>query len=201
MSPTLSVWRRRKLGSCVDDWNHERRGSVTDPLYSIDGREGKTKSLFAAKWCCLQWITFCYRNCVVRRESVFTVENQCLLPKLCCLQWISVCCRNCLVCTELVFTVESCWLQRISFRCRNRVIRSESVFAVEIVLSTTNQCLLPRLCCLQRIHVRFQNCVANSESMFVAETVLSATNQRSLPKLCCLHQIRFHCRIVLSATN
>jgi len=41
MSPTLSVWRRRKLRSYVDDWNHERKGSVTDLLYSKDGREGK----------------------------------------------------------------------------------------------------------------------------------------------------------------
>jgi hypothetical protein len=43
MSPVFSVWRRRKLGSYVDDWNHERRGSVTDSLYSRDGRDGKTE--------------------------------------------------------------------------------------------------------------------------------------------------------------
>jgi len=41
ISPALSVWRRRKLRSYVDDWNHERRGSVTDPLYNRDGKEGK----------------------------------------------------------------------------------------------------------------------------------------------------------------
>jgi len=43
MSHTLTVWRRRELGSYVDDWNHKRRGSVTDPLYNRDGREGKTE--------------------------------------------------------------------------------------------------------------------------------------------------------------
>jgi hypothetical protein len=43
MSHALSVWRRRELGSYVDDWNHEKKGSVTDPLYNRDGREGKTK--------------------------------------------------------------------------------------------------------------------------------------------------------------
>jgi len=43
MSHTLTIWRRRELGSYVDDWNHERRGSVTDPLYNKDGREGKTE--------------------------------------------------------------------------------------------------------------------------------------------------------------
>jgi len=43
MSHALSVWKRRELGSYVDDWNHERRGSVTDLLYNRDGREGKTE--------------------------------------------------------------------------------------------------------------------------------------------------------------
>ena len=41
MSHTLSVWRTRELESYVDGWNHERRGSVTDPVYNKDGREGK----------------------------------------------------------------------------------------------------------------------------------------------------------------
>jgi hypothetical protein len=35
--------KKKKLGSYVDDWNHERRGSVTDPMYNRDGREGKTE--------------------------------------------------------------------------------------------------------------------------------------------------------------
>jgi hypothetical protein len=43
MSHTLSVWRRRELESYVDGWNHERRGSLTDPLYNKDRREGKTE--------------------------------------------------------------------------------------------------------------------------------------------------------------
>jgi len=64
----------------------------------------------------------------------------------------------------------------MSIRYQNGILCSESVSATESVLSTMNQCSLPKVCYAANL-------------LFAAETKLSAANQRSLPKVCVLQRI------------
>jgi hypothetical protein len=90
-------------------------------------------------------------------EIVLSSAKQCSLSKLCCLQRSSVRCRNYVVCSasEFAAKIGLCAAKQCSLR--NCVVYSESVFIAEIVLSavtsvhcrnvlsTANQCSLPKL--------------------------------------------------------
>jgi hypothetical protein len=159
---------------------------------------------------CLQRSSIHCWNCVVFSEAVFVVEivlssaKQCSLSKLCCLQRSSVRCRNYVVCSASEFAAKIALCAAKQCSLWNCVVYSESVFIAEIVLSavtsvhcrnvlsTANQCSLPKLWCLWRISVHCRNGVVCNEPVFAAEIMLSAVNQSSLPKLCCVQRARVH---------
>ena len=114
-----------------------------------------------------------YQICVVRSESsvcygiVLSIANQVFCVELCCPQRFrfsaefvvlsnsGVRCQICIVrCRIVLFIVKQvlatklCSPQQIRCSLPNRVVRYESGVGRRVVLSTTNQVLLPNLCCL-----------------------------------------------------